>query len=62
MPTNKEIILNAINELPDDISLEEIIERVNFISGVHQGLEQLDSGQGVSHERIKEEFSQWLIN
>ena len=58
--TNKEIALKAIEQLPESVSWEEIQERINFIVGVHKGLRELDEGKGISHDRIKEEFSEWL--
>jgi hypothetical protein len=58
--TSKQIALKTIEQLPEDVSWEDIQERINFIAGVRKGLQELDEGKGVSHDRIKEEFSEWL--
>lgn len=60
--TTKEIALKTIEQLPESVSWEEIQERINFIVGVHKGLRELDEGQGIPHDLIKEEFSEWLTN
>jgi hypothetical protein len=58
--TTKEIAIKSIQELPGDASWEDIQERIGFIAGVRKGLCELDEGQGISHDRIKEEFREWL--
>ena len=58
--TTKEIAIRSIQELPEDTTWEDIQERINFVAGVRKGLRELDEGKGIPHERIKEEFSEWL--
>lgn len=60
--TTKEIALKTIEQLPESVSWEEIQERINFIVGVRKGLRELDEGKGIPHDRIKEEFAEWLTN
>ncbi|MBN2317092.1 MAG: hypothetical protein JXM79_24405 [Sedimentisphaerales bacterium] len=60
--TTKEIALKTINELPEDASWEDIQERINFIVAIRKGLNELDEGKGVPHEKVKEEFAEWLTN
>jgi predicted transcriptional regulator len=58
--TTKEIALKTIEQLPEDASWEDIQERINFIVGVRKGLRELDEGQGIPHDQVKEEFAEWL--
>ena len=60
--TTKEIALKTIHELPEDASWEDVQERINFIVGVHKGLRELDEGKGIPHDKVKEEFAEWLTN
>ncbi len=60
--TTKEIALKTINDLPENASWEDIQERINFVAGVHKGLRELDEGKGIPHEKVKEEFAEWLTN
>jgi predicted transcriptional regulator len=48
--TEKEIVLETIRALPDDCSLEEIAERIEFMAAVQKGLNQLDRGEGIPHD------------
>ena len=60
--TTKEIALKTIHELPEDASWEDVQERINFIVGVHKGLRELDEGKGIPHDKVKEEFAEWLTD
>ncbi len=60
--TSKEIAIKTIENLPADASWEDIQERINFIAAVRKGLRELDDGKGISHDRVKEEFAEWLTN
>ena len=58
--TTKEIAIKSIQELPEEATWDDIQERINFVAGVRKGLHELDEGRGISHERIREEFREWL--
>jgi predicted transcriptional regulator len=58
--TTKEMAIRCIQELPEDATWEDIRERINFVAGVRRGLRELDEGKGVSHEKVREEFREWL--
>jgi predicted transcriptional regulator len=60
--TEKEIVLETIRALPDDCSLEEIAERVEFMAAVRKGLDQLDAGEGIPHEDVKRQLASWLTS
>jgi len=58
--TSKEIAIKSIKQLPEDATWEDIQERINFIAAVRKGLRELDAGKGIPHDRVKEEFVEWL--
>lgn len=58
--TIKEIAIKSIKELPEDATWEDIQERINFMAGVRKGLRELDQGKGIPHEKMKEEYREWL--
>ena len=60
--TEKEIVLETIRALPDDCSLEEIAERIEFMAAVQKGLDQLDRGEGIPHDELKKQLASWLTN
>ena len=60
--TTKEIAIHTIEELPEDATWDDVLERINFVVGVRKGLRELDDGKGIPHDRVREEFAQWLSN
>ncbi len=60
--TQKELVLDAISELPDEASLDDIAERVEFLAAIQKGLDQLDRGEGIPHEEIKRQLATWLTS
>jgi predicted transcriptional regulator len=60
--TSKEIALKTIERLPEDASWEDIQERINFIAAIRKGLRELDEGKGISHDKVRQEFTEWLTN
>ena len=60
--TEKEIVLETIRALPDDCSIDEIAERIEFMAAVQKGLDQLDRGEGVPHEEVKKQLASWLTS
>ena len=49
----KQRILDALNDLAEDASIEEAMERLYFLAKVEKGLAQLDAGQSIDHEEVK---------
>lgn len=60
--TEKEIVLETIRALPDDCSLEEIAKRIEFMAAVQKGLDQLDRGEGIPHDKVKRQLASWLTS
>jgi len=48
--TAKQKILEAVERLPDDATLEDAIERLCFLSKVEEGLRQSEVGETVPHQ------------
>ena len=60
--TQKEMVLNAIRELPEDASVREIADRLEFLAAIQSGLDQLDRGEGIAHEEVKRQLASWLTH
>lgn len=58
--TEKEVIVNAVQSLPEDASFEEAMERLYLLSKVERGLKQADEGQTISHEEAIKRLDKWL--
>jgi predicted transcriptional regulator len=60
--TQKKLVLDAINELPDEVSIEEIAERIEFLAAIQKGIKQLDRGEGIPHQEVKRQLATWLAS
>jgi hypothetical protein len=55
-------VLETIRALPDDCSLEEIAERIEFMAAVQKGLNQLDRVEGIPHDEVNRQLASWLTS
>ena len=51
--TTKERVLDAVQQLPADATVEQAMERLYFIAKVEEGLRQAEAGKLISHEDVK---------
>ena len=54
-PQAKDEIVRAIQELPDDATVEDAMERLYFLAKVERGLDQSEA-ETIPHEEIKARF------
>jgi len=58
--SDKQMVLDSIERLPDDASLEVITERVEFLAALRKGLDQIETGKTVPHSEVKRQLASWL--
>ena len=51
--TEKQRALDAVQQLPEDATVEDAIERLCFIAKVQKGIRDLDAGHSISHKDAK---------
>jgi len=49
----KQKVLDAIEKLPVDATVEDAIERLVILAKIERGLAELDAGQGIDHSEAK---------
>lgn len=52
-PKPKERVLEVIRGLPEDATVEDVMEQLYFLAKVEEGVRQADAGQTMSHEEAK---------
>lgn len=52
----KQRVLEAIERLPADATIEDAIERLVLLARTERGLAELDAGQGVEHGDAKRQL------
>ena len=55
----KDLVIEAIKELPQDFELEKLFEKLIFMEKVENGLLQLEQGKTIPHDKVKEIIGQW---
>jgi len=55
----KQQVLQAVQDLPEDASIEDAMERLLFLIKVERGLQQADDGQTVSHADVRRRMEEW---
>ena len=58
--TTKQKVIRAVQGLADDASFEDAMERLLFLSKIEKGLEQANSDQTISHEKVRQKMKKWL--
>lgn len=58
--TTKQIALQIIEGLPDSVSWSEIEERIRFLSAIDKGMQEINRGNTIPHDKVKESVEQWL--
>ena len=58
--TIKEKMLHAVEDLPEDATYEDAMERLLFLAKVERGLQQADAGSTVSHTEVRDKMAKWL--
>ena len=60
MATAKEDVRHLLEQLPDDVSLEQIQYHIYVRQKIEQGLADVEGGRVVSHEEVQRRLAKWL--
>lgn len=58
--TAKQVIQEVMAQLPDDCSLDEILDRVETRRKIEEGIAAIDRGEVYTHEEACALMDQWL--
>lgn len=56
----KEKIIEAIKDMPNKFSVDDLLDRIMFLQKIEIGIEQSDAGKIVSTDEAKERLRKWL--
>jgi predicted transcriptional regulator len=59
--SNKQIVKDLLQRIPEGASLHEIAREIEFIAAVRQGLAELDLGEQIPIEEVERELPSWII-
>lgn len=55
----RDTAINTVNNFPKEFELEDLLEKLIFKEKVEKGLEQLEKGKTIPHEKVKEIVKKW---
>lgn len=56
MSVAKQLLREAVEQVPDDASVEDVMERLYVLAKIARGIDAVNRGDVVSHEEIEREF------
>lgn len=56
----KAAVIESISELPDEVSIDEIIERLIIVEKIDKGRQQVKAGKVNTEEQAKAKLGKWL--
>ncbi len=57
--TDKQAVIDALNRLPEAVSLEEITEELRIMASIRRGRGDIASGRSKSHEEVRHLVNSW---
>jgi predicted transcriptional regulator len=57
--SDKEVVLQKLRQMPEDTSLEAIIEELQILTAIRKGVRAADAGKTKTHEQVKQLLKQW---
>ncbi|MDB6124862.1 MAG: hypothetical protein JWQ71_3855 [Pedosphaera sp.] len=58
--SDKQVALETIQRMAENVTLDEITHRLEFLAAVQKGLDQVKHGEVVPHDQVKRELASWL--
>ena len=56
----KEKVLKTITEMPDNFTVDDLLDRLVLLHKIENGIAQSDAGETVSVEEAREALNKWL--
>ncbi len=57
--TDKQAVIDALNRLPEDVSLDEITEELRIMAAIRRGRADIAAGRTKTHEEVEKLVESW---
>ena len=54
--STKQKVLELVEQLPPDASIDDVMERLYFLAKVERGLDELAAGHTIPHDEVKRRY------
>jgi len=59
--TTKDKIISSIKNLPDSVTIDEILDQIMLVEKIEKGIEQSNKNQVVSDDELDKRLGKWLV-
>jgi len=59
--TTKEKIINGIKNLPDTVSVDDILDQIMLMEKIEKGIDQSNKNQVVPDDELDKRLGKWLV-
>ena len=60
--TDKELVIDLLRRLPEDVTLYEIVQKLEFVAAIRQGLAAFDENKdSISIEQVEPQLTSWSV-
>ena len=56
----KELVNSQIKEMPEEFTLDELIERLIIVEKVNRSLKEVEQGKTITEEELDEKMAKWF--
>lgn len=57
--SNRELVIDLVKKLPEDMPLTDIAREIEFVAGVKEAIAEADRGEWVSAEEARQLIKAW---
>lgn len=57
----KEIVNSQVEEMPNEFTLDELIERLIVVEKINRGLEDIEEGKILTEEELDKRMAKWFV-
>ena len=56
----KILVNEAVKEMPDEFSIDDLIEKLILVQSFEQGRQQYQAGKFLTHQEVGQKLEKWL--
>ena len=58
--TTKDKVISSISKLPDNVSIDDILDQIILVEKIEKGIDQSNKNQIVPDEELDQRLGKWL--
>jgi len=59
--TTKDKIISGIKDLPDSVTIDDILDQIMLVEKIEKGIEQSNKNQVIADDELDKRLGKWLV-